>query len=453
MMTKRIQIMLLAVVLLGLLGWLAATRWHKETPPVSATQNGSLPSPAPSVAGQRLKAAEWKVRVLPNDAGAHAELATAYMQKARETGDGKYYRRAEAACKTALELNPKNYAAIRLVSWIYSGQHRFPEAVTAARQALKLDPNDPWNYGTLGDALVELGEYQEATAAFQRMADLRPDVNAYTRAAHIRELFGDTEGAIEFMARAVRATTSRDREHSAWCRVQLGNLWFNSGRITEAETQYEAALKLFPDYHYALAGMGKVRVAQRRFDEGLSYYQNSIDFLPTQDAVAALADLLTYLKRPKEAARQYELFQMIDEINRANGVQPESHTALFYADHDRDLSGALRIARQHASQRHDVRTLDTLAWVLFKNGKHDEALAASRKALRLGTKDALAFFHLGMIQSKLGREKEAADAFKQALDINPYFHLRHAETARAALERPVLAAQTFVSPDGRGASQ
>lgn len=430
------------VLLMSLAGvgwWSYQKRASRRLAAGVATSSGSQSAPS-SLADQQLRAAERQIKALPRDPAGYAALATAYMHKARETGDGAYYGRAEAACKKALELDPKSYAAIRLLSWVYSGQHRFREALNAAGKALEIDPRDPWNYGTLGDALVELGEYSEAAEAIQKMVDLRPDVNAYTRAAHIRELYGDPQGAIEIMGMALRAASSRDREHSAWCRVQLGNLFLNSGRLVEAESHYQAALKIFPEYHYALAGMGRVRTAQRRFDEAIGFYQKSIDFLPTQEAVASLAELFTHLKRSAEAARQYELLETIEQINRANGVRPEPHMALFYADHDQKLDEALRIARQHASERRDVRTLDTLAWVLFKSGRYSEALAAIKKAMRLGTKDALMHYHYGMILSKLGREEEAARALKQALSINPYFHLQHADQARAIVKQPYLAA-------------
>lgn len=414
--------------------------------PESQSPEDSPKPSAPSMAEQRLRAAEKKLKTRASDPDVYAELATAYMEKARETSDGAFYGRAEAACNKALELNPKSYAAIRLLSWVYSGQHRFHEALGAARRALVIDPKDPWNYGTLGDALLELGEYQEGAEAIQEMVDLRPDVAAYTRAAYVRELFGDTEGAIEIMSMAVRAAGSRDREHSAWCRVQLGNLLFSAGRLAEAESQYQAALQVFPEYHFAFSGLGRVRAGQKQFDEAIRSYQRSIDLVPTLESVFALADLYTRLKRPQEATRQFELVETLENIGRGSGVKPEAQLALFCADHDMRMGEALRIVREHAKERQDVRTLDALAWVLFKHGRYEEARAASRRARRLGTKDALILYHHGMIEAQLGKPREAVDALQQALNVNPYFHLTHVEEARRVLE-PLIAAASWSSSE------
>ena len=443
-MTRRFSILRTGLALIFLASMAGWCLWKSRGADVKI-ENSSSPPTQVSFTERRLKAAERQLQLRPKDPEAYAEMAAAYMEKARETGDGGFYGRAEAACRKALELAPENYAALRLVSWVQSGQHRFREALVSARRALERDARDPLNYGTLGDALLELGEYQEGAQAIQRMVDLRPDVSSYTRAAYVRELFGDVPGAIEVMSMAVRAASSRDHEQNAWCRVQLGNLFFHAGRLADAEAQYQAALQIFSNYHFAFAGLGRVRAAQERFDEAIRFYQASVDLVPTHEAVFGLADLYAHLERPTEAARQIELVETIERINQANGVQSEAQVAMFYADHGLKLAEALKIVRQQAHERRDVRTMDALAWVLFKNGKVQEALQASEQALRLGTKDPLMLYHQGMIARELNQLTLAAQTLEQALAANPHFHPHHAKQARAALQ-PLLATRS--GPEG-----
>jgi tetratricopeptide (TPR) repeat protein len=391
-------------------------------------------NPRRSVADQQIRRAEAKIKQLPDNATFYAELAAAFMLKARESGDGGYYVRAEAACKKALELDPKNFEALRIVAWVYNGQHRFADARDAARRVLAEDAQDPMSWGNLGDAHIELGEYEEAAAAIQKMVDLRPDASSYTRAAYIRELYGDPDGAIRIMSMAVNAVSSRDLEHYAWCRTQLGNLYFNTGKLAEAETQYTTALEIFPDYHYALTALGRVRAAQKKADDAIQLFERSLAVVPTHDAAVALGDVLSSLRRTEQAREAFALLDMIEQVNQANQVQPEAQMALFYADHDERLDEALRIAEEHARAGQSVRTMDTLAWALYKNGRYEEAHEAIKKALRLGTKEAMFYYHAGMIQARLGRQKEAVASLKRALEINPYFHPRQAEEAHATLE-------------------
>jgi len=95
-------------------------------------------------------------------------------------------------------------------------------------------------------------------------------------------------------------------------------------------------------------------------------------------------------------------------------------------------------------RRHDIYTYDTLAWVYDKNGRYADAWKAMEQALHLGTRDALLFFHAGMIAHGLGKREQARDYLHQALTLNPHFHLIQTEVAQRMLteleSRPSAAA-------------
>ena len=143
-----------------------------------------------------------------SEASALAALAARSMDRARATSDASWYARADAAVEKALVLDPGNYDASKVRAWILTGQHRFAEAAIAARRAASVRPHDPFNYGTLGDALVEMGDYDGAADAFQTMLDQRPDAASYARGSYLRELLGDTEGALQLMRLALRSSSA-----------------------------------------------------------------------------------------------------------------------------------------------------------------------------------------------------------------------------------------------------
>ncbi|GLV86919.1 hypothetical protein Slala03_66080 [Streptomyces lavendulae subsp. lavendulae] len=66
-------------------------------------------------------------------------------------------------------------------------------------------PVTPASYGVLADAHTQLGQYQEAEEAVQKMADLRPDSSSLARTSYAFELRGDTGRAKDLMERALRA--------------------------------------------------------------------------------------------------------------------------------------------------------------------------------------------------------------------------------------------------------
>jgi tetratricopeptide (TPR) repeat protein len=377
--------------------------------------------------------ADAKVRGTPNDPAPLVELSVVYMQKARETADAGYLLRAEAACLKSLQLRPGFYDAMQVIPWIYNAQHRFDEGKTAADAARALVPGDAWNYGTLGDALLELGDYDGARQAYDQMAEYQPDSAALARVARLRELMGNPDGAIAAMNDAVEASRSDHPEHLAWALNQRGSFYFNTGRIDSAEADYTAALAAFSHYHLALAGLARVRMAQGRFAESEALYRQALDVAPYQETVVGLIDLLLKQNRTADTAGLFALMDAIEKILRASHVRPGWLLVLFWSDHDIRLSDALALARQEASDRKDIKTMDALAWALFKNGLYDDAAAASEQARRLGTRDASLYFHAGMIERKRGRNQQAAEFLRRAIEINPHFDVRHGPEVQAVL--------------------
>src|SRR5213079_1229395 len=122
-----------------------------------------------------------------DDAHADALLGLAYQQRARETGDPSYYTRSEGVLRRALALAPNDLLATSGLGSLALSRHRFREALSLGRRARALSPSTARNYGVIGDALVELGRYREAFAAFDTMARLKPGLAAYARISAARE--------------------------------------------------------------------------------------------------------------------------------------------------------------------------------------------------------------------------------------------------------------------------
>lgn len=108
--------------------------------------------------------------------------------------------------------------------------------------------------------------------------------------------------------------------------------------------------------------------------------------------------------------------------------------ALFWSDHDIKLDEALAMAQRQRSARQDIYTCDALAWALYKNNRLGEAKASIEEALRLGTRDALIYYHAGMIYDGLGDKRTAAKYLNLSFAINPTFDLLQAEKAKQILE-------------------
>jgi tetratricopeptide (TPR) repeat protein len=371
-----------------------------------------------------------------HDASIYYRLGDAYIQKARETGDIAYIDLAEKSLQTCLQIAPEHSGAARHLAYAMYMRHGFDEAARQAQKAITLDPTDSHAYGILGDAYLEVGKYAAAAQTYQRMLQLQEDLYAYSRLAGLKSLQGDTAGAIADLERAIQLGQAQERpsESIAWAMWQLGNEWFALGQLPAAEASYRQALNTFPDYYRALAGLAQVRAAEQRYAEAVDLYRKAIAIVPLPDYAAALGDLYTKLGQREEAQKQYDLVEYIGYLNTLNKVLYNRELAYFYADHDRQLAQALDLARRELEIRQDIYAYDVLAWALYKNDRPQEALTAMMEALKLGTKEARLFFHVGMIHHRLADYQKARHYLRLALATNPHFHVLHAEVAERTLQ-------------------
>ena len=371
----------------------------------------------------------------PDDATLLNRLGFAYLQKARESGDPSFYTKADGVFQKSLTIDASDQSALIGASTVAAARHDFTQALTYAQQARDLDPEDPDANGSLGDALIELGRYDEALSAFQVMLDTRPDLNAYVRVSYARELHGDPEGAIEAMRLALEASRPTG-ETAAWVRSQLGNLYFNRGEFAGASEQYKASLSAFPGYIHALAGLARVAAADEDYDQAIELYGEVVSRQPVLDHVAALGDVYRAAGREADAQRQYDLASAIDSLYRANGINTDVEMALFLADHELRLDGALAQAQTaYQARPGSIRAADALSWALYKAGRYDEAAVYSREALLLGTQDPLLLFHAGMISHESGDDDDARGYLSSALELNPRFSVLHADEAAGVLAK------------------
>lgn len=380
----------------------------------------------------------WSARLGPDtqDYMTLTHLGRAYLMTARETGDAAAYARAEEALRRALSLNPRYEPANALLGSVLIGRHAFAEAQARAADALAANPDEYQALAVLGDTALELGDYAAAADAYARLLDAAPGGPVYARLARLAWLQGRPDEAIAHMKKAADEALYWEigGEELAWYRFQLGELYFNQGDLRRAARWYHEAEQAFPGYYLAAAGLGKVAAARGELDEAIGHYEPLVERLPQPGFVAFLGDLYALKGDAVAAQAQYDTVAFIHELEASQQVLYNRQVALFFANRNVELDKALAFAERELAARQDIYAYDTLAWVLYRLGRYDEAWAASDKALALGTPDAALHYHAGMIAAAQGDRAAATAHLGRALELNPYFDLLQAAAARATLE-------------------
>jgi tetratricopeptide (TPR) repeat protein len=371
------------------------------------------------------------VRRSPAAAAPRVALASAYLQRVRDTGDPAFYERAEALLRGVLAREPRNADALVESAALALARHDFRGGLELARRSRAGLAALPVTV----DALVELGRYGAARAALQRLADRKPNLGTYARVSYLRELHGDLRGAAGALALAA-AAGGPARENAAAIDVLRGDLALVRGRPGEARRAYmRATLDQGSDPSlrvegYAPAAAGLARLAAYRGDlrGSVRRWRALVARLPLPEYVIGLGEAELAAGRARAARRDHALVDAQRLLLARAGVNTDVELATFESDHG-DRARGLRLARRAWAAAPSVRSADALGWALTRSGRPREGLRWARRARRLGSADPLFAFHAGISARGSERRRLLRFALAHGLAAHPW----HARLAREAL--------------------
>lgn len=438
------SVLFIGIVMLGLatVSFNAHRSWWSSRTDLAVTPRATAPLTSGNQAADPIRFLEDRVKQDPGDFVAHNKLAAYYLQLLRETGNLAYLDLTTRTARASLATVPaaQNTGGLAALAQAEYASHNFIATRDHALRLTRLDPSEGYPYQILGDALLELGDYEQAIAAFKQMQQREQlggsSVSTETRQARLALLRGETAMAQRHFSNALALTLNLPvppRETVAWCNWQLGETAFAIGDYETAERHYRDALTSFPGYFNAYASLGRVRAAQGDLSGGIEQYENAVQRFPDPTFVAALGDLYQLTGQEKQAATQYALVEKIGHLSKVSGTLYNRQLALFCADHNLQVEAAYTNAKREYTVRRDIYGADAVAWTALKAGKVAEAQAAMKQALRLGTQDAKLFYHAGMIARAAGDQAAAHDYLQRALTLNPQFDPLQVAIAKRAL--------------------
>lgn len=323
-------------------------------------------------------------------------LGWLFIEKARVSYDPGFFKLAEQCALDLEERSPGDPAAMLLRGHVLQNLHQFRQAEPLARE-LVAKRGAPFDFGLLGDVLADLGKVADATAAYQRMMDLRPDSQALARAAHIRWIKGDVRGATDAMREAARIVGTRNAASAAWMNARLAFFLFQSDDFAGAELACASASECVPDFSASQLVRGRMQLADGKFAQAAETLQRAVAENPLPEHQWLLSEALRAAGREREAAGA-------EEKMATQGAAEDPRTvALFLATRGEKLPLALSLAERELGTRGDVFTHDAVAWALAANGRNAEAWTSIGKAMAEGTQDARIFLHAAVIAANLKR--------------------------------------------------
>jgi len=347
-----------------------------------------------------------------NNPGYVENLGWLFVAKARESFDPGYYKLAEQCALCLDSHRPGCSEALLLRGHVLQNLHRFKEAEPLARE-LVVRRGLSFDYGLLGDVEMEQGNLVEAAAAYQKMVDQRPDLQAYARISYLRWLKGDVAGATELMRLATSAASPNSPETAAWVLTRLALLEFQAGQLEQAGQTCGEVLNYERQYPPALLLRGRLLLAEGKVAEAVEALQAAARLNPLPEYRWVLSDALHAASRDQEEGA-------VRATLRCSGAATDPRTfALYLASRGESPAQALELASNELNTRRDVFTHDALAWALAANRRIAEAQTEIRLALAEGTQDARLFLHAAVIAEKAGDKAAARRWLDNAAIMRP----------------------------------
>lgn len=367
-----------------------------------------------------------QLRQNPQNYKAMLQLAQAYIQEARVTGDHAYYDKASLQLLDEVLANePSNFEARCCRATVLLSQHHFTDGLEEAKKAEALNPNSAFVYGLLCDANVELGNYDEAVKMCDKMISIRPDNRSYSRVSYLREIYGDMPGSIQAMKLAVAAGYP-GLEQTEWTRMILAHLYENTGSLDSAELQYKIALAERPDYAFAVAGLGRIAKDRGNYKEAIKKYEAAKSMIIEYSFSDELTDLYRLDGQKEKAEQSAEaVVEMLGPNSDVEGQSGHGHYAdkeLAYAyiktgDLDKALEHALI---EYERRPQNIEVCETVAWVRYKRGEFAEANKLINTALRTKIQNPVLLCRAGFIKMKAGEQVAGMALVKKALEADPF---------------------------------
>ncbi|PSB32168.1 tetratricopeptide repeat protein [Stenomitos frigidus] len=415
---------LLLTIPIGLKVWTELDRAKLDAP---YRYNFERPSPGSVTQTLEQEIAFYQDRIRQDPSGGmnRALLAKAYIKMARATGETSWYLLGEQTAQESLVKLPfSNDGALMALARVATAKHDFREAL---RLSQKATPNED-TLAVQVTTNLAIGKVKDASQAADRLVARNPDLAALTLRALVDVSQGKDQAAMQAFQQGLVAEEPEETGSSVWARTVLGRLYFKRGQLDMAEKLYREALRVLPQYPPAVLNLAELEV--RRGDYRAAEKLYSKIFLTSQRS-PTVYDHIVFRGMARVKELQGDPQSATEWRDRAEARLRQDLTAfghrrelarlLLERGRPPDLTEALSLMQQEVQVRRDAETMDTLAWVLSRMGRGQDAQQATQEALRWGIRDAALFKRAGTIAQTLGNTTQANALFKAAQETDPTF--------------------------------
>jgi tetratricopeptide (TPR) repeat protein len=330
-------------------------------------------------------------------------------------------KKAEEEFKTAQAIEPDSEDVVLNLARVYAESGDMEHAVKAV-EAVPVEARSPRMEVALGAAYDQLKRPKDAIAAYKRAAELDPG-DEHTLETLGQALLNDSQ--LDEALKQFKALAAADPE-DAEVLVHIGEIERRQGKYEDALATIRKARKLDPTLLDAGYNEGLLLDVLARYDEAAQVYEKMLELPTLSHANGAytteeknnrgiflnrLGAIYHEQNKTDKAIAAYQKMIELGGETALSGYQGEVD-----AYHDaKQFDKAIEVSRKAVDA--DPKNKDfklMLAGELADQGKVDEGLAMARAQLDNTDSDRTVWLQLGQINIRLRRWKDAEDAFNKA---------------------------------------
>jgi tetratricopeptide (TPR) repeat protein len=333
-----------------------------------------------------------------------------------------------------LQKRPDVAQARTLLANVYRSLGRLDDAAALFNEQIKLTPDSADAYFAYGTILRQQNKNDGARQAFEKASELAPDnLNVVDQLLGIDLAEKRYDAAAQLIEQQVQK-----HPNTAGASFLQGELYFAPGPQRDAGRAEEAlqkAIQLNANFTPAYEALVSVYISENKLPQALTQLKTEIEKNPN-DPRPVLVSAIVY-----EQMKDYNSAR--DAYQKTLGLSPNSVLALnnlayLYAEKlDQADQGYNLAQKAHNLEPSNERVADTLAWILYKRGDYQQALALATESAAKNPDNPVIQFHLGMINDMMGDLESARRAFEKAVHgSNQFAEREEAQRRLASLQSP-----------------
>lgn len=316
---------------------------------------------------------------------------------------------------------------------IYMVVDNYTDADEVLTTLMKESPDEPFLQAKKAELSARQKKWDKASEYLLKALEKFPDsADLHSRLVQIYIHAGQYNKASAHCRRQLKTTETAQQK--ALFEFLSGHVMIAEKKYANAEQAYSRSMKLYPEWPSPQESLVKVLLVQRKSDEARAQLEQMIGDAPER--------LSTYLMLGQIYHQEGERALAVETYEKALKQDPEfwlaaNDLAFILSEEgasEEELKRASELARQaQRAAPEDPRVLDTLGWVLYRQGQAEQGLIYVRQALNKAPQKAVLNYHLGRILYDQGQLSQAKDYLEVALNTEDAFMGR--EDAKRIVEK------------------